>query len=107
MRREFIINFLVVIGANLLIKPIYIFGIDRTVQNVVGPDEYGIYFALFNFTLLFQIIADLGLQNYNNRSVSQSPDLIHSYLPSILLVKTILAIIFLGCLLYTSDAADE
>jgi len=96
MRKEFIINLLIVIGANLLIKPIYIFGIDRTVQNVVGPEEYGIYFALFNFTVLFQIVADIGLQYYNNRSISQSPDLIHSQMPTILIVKTVLAILFLG-----------
>jgi len=96
MRREFILNFIIVIGANLLVKPIYIFGIDRTVQNIVGPEEYGIYFALFNFALLFQIVTDLGLQNYNNRSISQSSDLIHQYFPAILLVKLLLAIIFLG-----------
>lgn len=96
MRREFIINLLILLGANLLIKPIYIFGIDRTVQNVVGPEEYGVYFALFNFTLLFQIISDIGLQNYNNRTISQSPNLIHSYFPSILIVKTILALLFIG-----------
>jgi len=95
MRREFILNLLFVIGANLLIKPIYIFGIDRTVQNVVGPDSYGIYFALFNFTLLFQIITDLGLQNFNNKTISQSRDQIHLFFPSILLIKTVFALVFL------------
>lgn len=96
MRREFILNLLLVIGANLLVKPLYIFGIDRTVQNVVGPESYGVYFALFNFTLLFQIVADLGLQNFNNKTISQSGDLIHQYFPSMVLIKTALALVFLG-----------
>ena len=95
MRKEFIYNLLLVIGANLLIKPIYIFGIDRTVQNIVGPEDYGLYFALFNFALLFQVITDIGLQNFNNRSISQESTLTRSYLPAILLIKTGLAIIFL------------
>jgi len=46
--------------------------------------------------LLFQIFADIGLQNYNNRTISQSPDLVHSYVPSILIIKTAFAILFLG-----------
>lgn len=96
MRRDFILNLIIVIGANLLVKPIYIFGIDRTVQNSVGPEEYGVYFALFNFALLFQIITDLGLQNYNNRSISQDGELIHQYFPAILLIKTFLGLVFLG-----------
>ena len=96
MRRDFILNLIIVIGANLLVKPIYIFGIDRTVQNSVGPEEYGVYFALFNFALLFQIITDLGLQNYNNRSISQKGELIHQYFPAMLLIKTFLGLVFLG-----------
>lgn len=106
MRREFILNLIIVIGANLLVKPIYIFGIDRTVQNTVGPEEYGVYFALFNFALLFQIITDLGLQNYNNRSISQDGELIHQYFPSILLIKTFLAITFLGMIYLGANLLD-
>ncbi|MBT8218773.1 MAG: oligosaccharide flippase family protein [Bacteroidia bacterium] len=96
MQKEFISNLVLLVLANLLIKPFYIFGIDRTVQNLVGPEDYGLYFALFNFALIFQIVTDLGLQNYNNRSVSQYPDIRHDQFPSILVVKTIFAIVFLG-----------
>ncbi len=106
MRREFIFNLIIVIGANLLVKPIYIFGIDRSVQNLVGPESYGTYFALFNFALLFQIVTDLGLQNYNNRSISQSAKRIHTYFPSILLIKTVLAIVFLGLIFIGASLLD-
>ena len=79
MNREFFINVLFLIFVNLLIKPFYIFGIDRTVQNTVAPGDYGIYFALFNFTFLFQIINDFGIQNFNNRNIAQYNQLLDKY----------------------------
>ena len=48
---------------NLLIKPVWIFAIDRQVQNVVGHTAYGTYFALFNLTYVLLFIADAGLSN--------------------------------------------
>jgi hypothetical protein len=64
MNREFLINTLFLVVINVIIKPFYIFGIDRAVQNRVGEVNYGIYFALFSFTFLFQIINDFGIQNF-------------------------------------------
>lgn len=49
MKKKFVTNLAFLIGVNLLIKPFWIFGIDRTVQNSVGAVDYGIYYALFNF----------------------------------------------------------
>ncbi len=48
---------------NLLIKPIWIFAIDRQVQNVVGHEVYGTYFALHNLCYVLLFIADAGLTN--------------------------------------------
>lgn len=48
---------------NLLIKPAWIFVIDRQVQNIVGQETYGRYFALFNLTYVLLFIADAGLSN--------------------------------------------
>lgn len=80
---------------NFLIKPFWVFGIDRTVQNKLGEQEYGLYFAIFNFTYLFQILLDFGLQNYNNREVAADRNKINSLLPNILFFKTLLFIIYL------------
>jgi len=92
MKKEFSANVILLVGINLLVKPLYIFGIDRTVQNVVGPDVYGLYFALFNFTYLFYIINDFGLQNYSNRFVSQNREQVGGQLPNILGIKFFLFI---------------
>jgi len=84
MRKLFITNLLLLLTLNLLIKPFYIFGIDRGVQNAVGPEEYGLYFALFNFAYLFQILHDFGIQNFNHVHFSKAPELHKKYLPKIL-----------------------
>ncbi len=95
MQREFSINILFLIGINLLIKPFFIFGIDRVVQNVVGTETYGVYFALLNFTYLLQIINDFGIQNFNNREIARHNQLIHKYFPNILALKGLLSLVFL------------
>ena len=58
MRLKFFSHLILMVLLNLLVKPIAIFGIDAQVQNVVGAEEYGIYFSLLNFTYLFNIFLD-------------------------------------------------
>ena len=58
------------IGLNIIIKPVWIFGIDRQVQNIVGYEAYGSYFALFNLCYLLGFIADAGLTNMVNRNLA-------------------------------------
>ena len=90
MRREFLLNILFLVFINLLVKPFYIFGIDRTIQNRVGLEEYGIYAALFNFTFLLSIINDFGIQTFNNQHISQQKERLPIYFPNILILKIIL-----------------
>ena len=94
MKRSFLLNLAFLIFLNLLVKPFYIFGIDRVVQNRVGAEEYGLYIALFNFTFLFQIINDFGIHQFNNRNISQNRHLLEKYFPNILWLKIILAAIY-------------
>ncbi len=96
MNREFLLNLLFLITVNLLIKPFYLFGIDRTVQNTVEPGVYGVYFALFNTTFLFQILNDLGIQYYNNRSIAQFRPSLRRYYPNILVLKGMLGLLYLA-----------
>ncbi len=87
MKKEFFLNLVFLIFVNLLIKPFYIFGIDRTIQNTVIEGDYGIYFMLFNFTMLFQIINDFGIQQFNTRNIAQHRHLLEKYFPNILILK--------------------
>lgn len=105
MKREFLINILLLVGINLLIKPIYIFGIDRQVQNAVGTDTFGLYFAVFNFAFLLQIINDFGIQVFNSRHIAQNRDLLKRYFPNVLLLKTMLAAVYLLVVFLTAIPA--
>lgn len=105
MNREFLINMIFLVVINMLIKPFYLFGIDRTVQNVVPAADYGLYFALFNFTFLFQIFNDLGIQYFNNRNISQYRHLLTQYFPNMLILKGGLAILYLVGVLFAARLA--
>jgi len=94
MRKNFIANIGFLLLLNLLVKPFWILGIDRSVQNEIGPQAYGIYFALFNFAYLFQVILDFGINNYNNRLIAQQPERLGTYLFSTLLVKIMLSVAY-------------
>lgn len=86
MKREFVLNLVFLLLINVLIKPLFIFGIDLGVQNRIGAD-YGLYFALLNVAYLGQIVNDCGLQSYNQRLISQDPHLLDKYMPRLLAFK--------------------
>ncbi len=100
MKRKFVTNLALVLFLNLLVKPFWIFGIDRTVQNTVGADGYGFYFSLFSFSLLLNILLDLGITNFNNRSIARDPEKLHHYFSQIVGLKFLLAVFYAAiCLL--------
>jgi O-antigen/teichoic acid export membrane protein len=95
VKREFLINLTFLVLINLMIKPLYIFGIDVGVQNAAGPVAYGLYFYLLGFVYLFQVVNDLGIQNFNNRFISLNESLLGKYFPHILSIKFILGLLFM------------
>lgn len=95
MQRKFLTNLGLILLLNLLIKPIFIFGIDRNIQNIVGEGDYGFYFVVFNFSFLFTIILDLGITNFNNRNIAQNTQLLSKHFSGIVILKFILAIFYI------------
>ena len=94
LKRKFVTNLILLLFLNLLIKPFYIFGIDRTVQNTVGDESFGLYFALFNFSMLLNILLDVGITSYNNRNIAQHNFLLPKHLSNIVSLKFVLAIVY-------------
>lgn len=94
MKRDFFFNIMLLLVSNLLIKPFYLLGVERTVQNTVGVEEYGIYVTILNLTVVFRIIGDFGLQYFNNRNLAQQPENFGKYFSNIIVMKGILAIVF-------------
>lgn len=93
MKREFLFNIILLVFINLLIKPVFIFGIDLGVQNQLG-EQYGLYFALLNLSYLTQIVNDFGIQSFNNRHISQHPHLLPKYFPNLLAIKGLLSLTY-------------
>ena len=94
MKKRFITNLALLILLNLLIKPFWFFGIEVGVQNRVGEEMYGFYFSLFNFAFILNILLDLGINNFNNRSVARDHSILRDNLAAIVPLKFALAIIY-------------
>ncbi len=90
MNREFLLNALFLIFVNLLVKPFYVFGIERTIQDTVGAETYGLYATLFSFTFLLFMVNDFGIHYFNNTTIAKHPQLIGKYFPNILVIKILL-----------------
>ncbi|MCC5918884.1 MAG: oligosaccharide flippase family protein [Cryomorphaceae bacterium] len=94
MQRKFLSGITFFFVLNILIKPLWVFGIDMAVQNRVGADVYGSYFALLNLTLMFAILLDLGINMSNTRNVAGNENSIRDFFPSLFFLRIILLILF-------------
>lgn len=95
MQRKFVNNLFYVVLLNLLVKPFWILGIDASVQNRVGAEEYGFYYPIFAFSILLNIVLDFGITNYNNRNIAQHGHMLRRYFSGIFNVKLILGVLYL------------
>jgi O-antigen/teichoic acid export membrane protein len=93
--QTFLLNLLLLVGLNLLVKPFFILVIDVGVQNATGAEVYGRYFTLFNFGFILSMLTDFGLTQFNNRFISRAPQVIARYLPKMLALRIALALIYL------------
>jgi len=94
MQKTFLSNLILIVVLNLLIKPFYILGIDAEVQNRVGAEIYGNYFALLNFSFLLNILLDFGITNYNSRNIAQNPQLVNKHFGKLLTIRFTLFFIY-------------
>lgn len=90
MKKKLLSGLFWVLLLNILIKPFWILGIEVGVQNAVGAEAYGFYFAIFNLSYIFNILLDLGITNFNTRNIAQHPQLITKHLSGILSIKVLL-----------------
>ena len=95
MHRKFLTNLGLMLFMNFLVKPFWILGIDRTVQNAVGAVDYGFFYAVFNFSFLFNIMLDFGITNFNNRNISQNNHLLNKHFSRIVVLKFLLAVVYM------------
>ena len=58
------------------------------------PAQYGNYFILLNFALIFQIFLDLGIENFSRREIARHSHLAEQILFPYSAVKTILGLVY-------------
>ena len=95
MQKKLLSGLFWILLANLIVKPLWILGIEVGVQNAVGNEVYGFYFSIFNLAYIFNILLDLGITNYNTRNIARHPQLIGKHLSIILNIKIFLLAIYL------------
>lgn len=84
---------------NLLVKPVWIFLIDREVQNQLGHETYGTYFSIFNLSIIFLFLADAGLTNLLNRQMASASAI---SIPHFFRIKLVLSILYIIIILFTA-----
>lgn len=108
-KRQFLPTIIGLIIVNLVIKAIFIFGIDMQVQHRVGQSEYGFYFTLLNLCYIFQIINDFGLNLLHNTDTAVHGKVRVERWYQILRLKIILALVYsltIGIIAYVLGYGD-
>ena len=95
MNKKFISNISLFLLFNVIVKTVFVFFIDRKIQNEVGAAQYGTYTILLNIAFIFQIILDLGIDNFSRREIAQNPQLTQKYFSGIFILKLILAVCYM------------
>ncbi|MFN5885687.1 MAG: oligosaccharide flippase family protein, partial [Bacteroidota bacterium] len=94
MQRKFFSNLILLLLLNLLVKPAWVLGIDRSFQNHLGFANYGDYANIFSFSLILSVILDLGINNFVSSAIAKQPERINElYLP-LLFVKIFFGLIY-------------
>ncbi|MEK6614979.1 MAG: oligosaccharide flippase family protein [Bacteroidota bacterium] len=95
MQKKFVTNLAFLLFLNLLIKPFHVLFIDVNWQNTVHAENFGLYFALFNFSFVLNIILDFGITNFNNKNIAQNNHLLTKHFSSLVVLKLLLALLYI------------
>ncbi len=100
---KFYSSLLLLIILNAFIKPIWIFGIDRQVQNITGVAEYGTYFSLLNLSIVFGFLLDWGLTNFVNRELAAKKMELQQQLGGLLLLKFLFFLVYVAIVVIIAE----
>ncbi len=98
MKKSFLINVGILLGLNLVIKPVYVFGLERAVHDRLGNTSFELYLSLFSIAVIFQIINDLGIQSYTAKKVSADGGQIKDLFTNLLAFKLVLGLVYFSIL---------
>jgi O-antigen/teichoic acid export membrane protein len=76
------------------------------IARYLGADDFGIFNAALNLSLLFTIITDFGISTYLTMQISREPVELKPYLNNALSIKIIMVILAYGGILLTAYAGN-
>jgi len=91
---------------NILVKPVWLFLIDRKVQTTLGYEAYGRYFSILNLSYVLFFLSDIGISNMLNQRMADGKPV---NVVQLLRIKAVLLMIyfvvfsFVGWLTHISD----
>lgn len=100
--RHFFSSLTLLLLLNILVKPVWIFGIDRHVQNLAGTSAYGSYFSLLNFSIVFSFLLDWGLSGFFNRQLAADQQQFDVLAGKFLFIKFLLILLYAAVVLGTA-----
>lgn len=90
MSKLFLKNIALTQLLNIIIKPIWLLVIDRVAQNELSYD-YASYYTVLNLALIFNILLDIGIQNFNQAQVASSSGFFKSNIKVFIRLKLFLS----------------
>lgn len=94
MLNKFLKSLSLLLVLNLLIKPFWVLVVDRQVQLAVGDTSYGLFIAIYSFSLWFQVLLDMGIRNYHNTTLAQNHSLLPKAYATYLPAKSVLSLVY-------------
>jgi len=94
MKREFLLNIALLLVLNFVIKPLYIFGVDRQIQLQL-PEDYTLFSTIFNSFLVLKVFSDFGMQSQVTRKIAENPSNFRSIFSSYFATISFLNLAFL------------
>jgi len=95
MQAKYLRSLFFLIFLNVIIKPVWLLGIDRGVQHATGIDEYGLYYFILSISFYLQMVLDPGLHTHNNKLLAQEPNRLSHNISEFLPLKIILSLVYI------------
>ena len=95
MQAKYLRSLFFLLFLNVIIKPVWLLGIDRGVQHAVGIDSYGLYYFIISISFYLQMVLDPGLHTHNNKSLAKDPNLLSHNLTEFLPLKFLLSVAYI------------
>lgn len=89
------------LGAGEMFSKVFLFLASILVARILGPNKFGEFSFVNNFTSMFGVLLDLGFSMILVREVSRNREFLNKYLGGILLIKIILSVLSLAVVLST------